>query len=144
LLASTAQRFNDHFREWFKLLVEEETIDVEINPDDFQPIAKVNGYESPASDMSGGEKSALALAYRLALDKVIVEKYPDVKTRDLIILDEPTDGFSSEQTNRMQAVFQRLGMAQMIIISHERTLDSFVSDIFTFTKKNHKTTIKKE
>ena len=62
----------------------------------------------------------------------------------MIILDEPTDGFSIEQTNRMQAVFQRLGMAQMIIISHERTLDSFVSDIFTFTKKNHETTIKKE
>jgi len=144
LLASTAQRFNDHFREWFKLLVEEETIDVEIDPADFQPVVKVNGYESPAQDLSGGEKSALALAYRLALDKVIVEKYPDVKTRALIILDEPTDGFSSEQTNRMQAVFQRLGMAQMIIISHERTLDSFVSDIFTFTKKNHETMVKKE
>jgi exonuclease SbcC len=144
LLASTAQQFNDHFREWFKLLVEEETIDVEIDPANFQPVVRVNGHDSPPEDLSGGEKSALALAYRLALDKVIVEKYPDVKTRDLLILDEPTDGFSAEQVNRMQVVFERLGMHQMIIISHERTLDSFVDETFTFSKTNHETKIKKE
>jgi exonuclease SbcC len=104
----------------------------------------VNGYTSPYKDLSGGEKSALALAYRLALNKIINEKYQDVKTKDLLILDEPTDGFSIEQVNRMQVVFQRLGIPQIIIISHERNLESFVSEIITFSKKNHETTVKKE
>jgi len=32
----------------------------------------------------------------------------------------------------------------MIIISHERNLDSFVTDIFNFRKENHITKVKKE
>ncbi len=144
LLSSTAEKFNEYFKEWFKVLVDDENIDVEINPQDFEPIVTVNGYTSPIKDLSGGEKSALALAYRLALNKIINEKYQEVKTKDLLILDEPTDGFSVEQVNRMQIVFERLGIPQIIIISHERNLDSFVSDIITFTKKNHETTIKME
>ena len=35
-------------------------------------------------------------------------------------------------------------IAGVIIISHERTLDSFVSDIFTFKKGNHQTKVVKE
>lgn len=104
----------------------------------------VDGYESLFGEMSGGEKSALSLAYRLALNKVINTKHQDVKTKDLLILDEPTDGFSEQQVNKMQDVFDRLNTRQMIISSHERTLDSFVSDIFNFTKVNHKTSVKRE
>lgn len=104
----------------------------------------VNGYDSLFNDLSGGEKSAVSLAYRLALNKIINERYQEVKTKDLLILDEPTDGFSQEQINKMQDVFDNLNVRQMIIISHERTLDSFVSDVFTFSKINHKTKVKNE
>ena len=107
-------------------------------------IIMVNGYESPPGDLSGGEKSALSLTYRLALNKVINTKHQDVKTKDLLILDEPTDGFSQQQINKMQDIFERLDTNQMIIISHERTLDSFVTDIFNFTKMNHVTTVARE
>ena len=34
--------------------------------------------------------------------------------------------------------------AQMIIISHERALDSFVTDIYTFKKSNHITKVERE
>ena len=51
-------------------------------------------------------------------------------------------GFSQQQINRMQGIFNKLNMAQTIIISHERTLDSFVTDIFEFKKYNHATTIR--
>ncbi|MFW9940578.1 MAG: SbcC/MukB-like Walker B domain-containing protein, partial [Candidatus Thorarchaeota archaeon] len=112
--------------------------------DDFQPIVYVNGYESPFKDLSGGEKSALSLAYRLALNKIINERYQEVKTKDLLILDEPTDGFSQQQINRMQSIFEKLNTSQMIIISHERNLDSFVTDIFNFNKINHITRVTKE
>ncbi|KKK93595.1 hypothetical protein LCGC14_2691320 [marine sediment metagenome] len=104
----------------------------------------VNGYDSPFHDLSGGEKSAISLAYRLGLTKIINERYQDVKTKDLLILDEPTDGFSQQQVNRMQEIFDTLNTAQMIIISHERSLDSFITDIFTFKKANHQTKVVKE
>jgi len=112
--------------------------------DDFELIITVNGYNSPFRDLSGGEKSALSLAYRLALNKIINERYQEVKTKDLLILDEPTDGFCQEQINKMQDIFEKLNTAQMIIISHERNLDSFVTDIFNFKKENHITNVKKE
>lgn len=141
ILATSASQFNQYFKEWFRALVEEENIDIQIDPENFQPIIIVNGYESPFDDLSGGERSALSLAYRLALNKVINTKHQDVKTRDLLILDEPTDGFSEQQVNKMQDVFDTLDMKQMIIISHERTLDSFVSQVFNFKKTNHQTHI---
>jgi len=144
ILSSSAHHFNSYFKEWFHELVEDRNIEVEIKADDFQPIIHVNGYESPFKDLSGGEKSALSLAYRLALNKIINERYQEVKTKDLLILDEPTDGFSQQQINRMQPIFEKLNTSQMIIISHERNLDSFVTDIFNFKKENHITRVTKE
>ena len=88
--------------------------------------------------------SKIYQAYRLGLTKIINERYQDVKTKDLLILDEPTDGFSQQQVNRMQEIFDTLNTAQMIIISHERSLDSFITDIFTFKKGNHQTKVVKE
>jgi exonuclease SbcC len=122
ILSSSAHHFNSYFKEWFHELVEDKNIEVEIRTDDFQPIIYVNGYESPFEDLSGGEKSGLSLAYRLALNKIINERYQEVKTKDLLILDEPTDGFSQEQINRMQPIFEKLDTSQMIIISHDRNL----------------------
>jgi len=144
ILISSARDFNTFFKEWFNILVESGNIEVEIRPDDFQPIINVNGYDSPFRDLSGGEKSAISLAYRLGLTKIINERYQDVKTKDLLILDEPTDGFSQQQVNRMQEIFNSLNTSQMIIISHERALDSFVTDIYTFKKSNHLTKVERE
>ncbi len=144
ILVSSAGEFNKYFNEWFNILVEEGNIEVEINPVDFEPVINVNGYDSPFHDLSGGEKSAISLAYRLALTKVINERYQEVKTKDLLILDEPTDGFSQQQVNRMQEIFESLDTSQMIIISHERTLESFVTDIFSFKKERHKTRVNRE
>ncbi len=144
ILISSARDFNTFFKEWFNILVESGNIEVEIRPDDFQPIINVNGYDSPFKDLSGGEKSAISLAYRLGLTKIINERYQDVKTKDLLILDEPTDGFSQQQVNRMQEIFNSLNTSQTIIISHERTLDSFVTDIYTFKKSNHITKVERK
>ncbi|MFX0060458.1 MAG: hypothetical protein ACFE8J_19340, partial [Candidatus Heimdallarchaeota archaeon] len=144
IMISSARHFNSYFKEWFNILVEEGNIEVEIRIDDFQPLINVNGHDSPFHDLSGGEKSAISLAYRLGLNKIINERYQEVKTKDLLILDEPTDGFSQQQVNRMQEIFNTLNTSQMIIISHERVLDSFVTDIFTFKKRNHQTYVVKE
>jgi len=142
ILSSSARHFNEYFKNWFNLLIDQEDIEVEIRPEDFEPVIMVNGYESPFFDMSGGEKSALSLAYRLTLNKIINERYHEVKTSDLLILDEPTDGFSQQQINKMQDLFDSLNTKQLIIISHDRALDSFVTDILNFEKRNHVTTVK--
>ncbi|MFW9771274.1 MAG: hypothetical protein ACFFEO_03780, partial [Candidatus Thorarchaeota archaeon] len=144
IISSSALQFNEYFREWFTTLVEDQNIEVEIRLDDFEPVITVNGYDSPFNDLSGGEKSALSLSYRLALNKIINERYQEVKTKDLLILDEPTDGFSQEQINKMQEVFEKLDTSQMFIISHERNLDSFVTDIFNFKKERHQTKVIQE
>ncbi len=144
IISASARQFNEYFKEWFGTLVEEDNIEVEIRLEDFEPIIMVNGYESPFRDLSGGEKSALSLAYRLALDKIINERYQEVKTKDLLILDEPTDGFSQEQINKMQDIFEKLNTTQMFIISHDKNLDSFVTDIYNFQKINHQTKVKRE
>ncbi|MBD3212209.1 MAG: hypothetical protein GF311_06335 [Candidatus Lokiarchaeota archaeon] len=144
ILQTTALEFNQFFKEWFRAMVEDSNIEISINPEQFEPEVYIDGYNSPFEDLSGGEKSALSLSYRLALNKTITEKHPEIKTRDLLILDEPTDGFSQEQVKKMQDIFEKLDTRQMIIISHERSLDSFVSHIFNFTKENHKTQIRAE
>ncbi|MFO7795126.1 MAG: AAA family ATPase [Promethearchaeia archaeon] len=144
ILASSAHEFNEYFKEWFNILVENESIDIEIRPDNFEPLINVNGYESPFEDLSGGEKSALSLAYRLALNKIINSRHQEVKTKNLLILDEPTDGFSQEQINKMQDVLGNLDTEQMFIISHDRNLDSFVTDILNFKKENHRTKVIQE
>ncbi|MDO8656967.1 MAG: hypothetical protein Q7K45_07055, partial [Nanoarchaeota archaeon] len=86
--------FNQLFQEWFSILITDEGMASRID-DSFYPIIEQNGYEVAFSMLSGGEKTSAALAYRLALNRVINDVIHQIKTKDLLILDEPTDGFSS-------------------------------------------------
>ena len=60
-----------------------------------------------------------------------------VKTKDLLILDEPTDGFSDEQLDRMKIVLDELKIKQVIIVSHESKIESFVDNVIKLEKKEH-------
>ena len=42
-----------------------------------------------------------------------------IKTRDLLILDEPTDGFLEQQLDRMRDLLDELDAKQIILVSHE-------------------------
>ena len=55
----------------------------------------------------------------------------------MIILDEPTDGFSSEQLDKMREVIEQLGMKQIIIVSHEGKIESFVQHVIRISKEGH-------
>ena len=88
-------------------------------------------------NLSGGEKTACSLAYRLALNKVINDLISRIKTKDLIILDEPTDGFSAEQLDRVRDVLKQLNMKQIIIVSHEGKIESFVDNVIRIQKQEH-------
>tara|TARA_Y100000310_G_scaffold186269_1_gene186376 strand:+ start:29695 stop:31749 length:2055 start_codon:yes stop_codon:yes gene_type:complete len=128
--------FNALFEKWFNILVDDEDIKVRLM-EDFSPMIEQNNHDIDYVFLSGGEKTAAALAYRLALNHVINNLITTIKTNDLIILDEPTDGFSDEQLDRIRLVLNELKVKQVIIVSHEPKIESFVDNVIRFKKENH-------
>ncbi len=127
--------FNQLFQEWFSILIDDENVISRID-DSYTPIIELNGYEISFNNLSGGEKTSAALAYRLALNKVINEVVQEIKTKDLLILDEPTDGFSSEQLDKVRDVLEKLNLKQIILVSHETKIESFVENIVRINKND--------
>jgi exonuclease SbcC len=136
VMANVFHQFNSIFHDWFKMLIEDETINSRLD-DTFTPVVVQNGFETGVDNLSGGEKTSCALAYRLALNKVINGMITGIRTKDLIILDEPTDGFSSEQLDKVRDVLEELNMRQVIIVSHEPKIESFVDSVIRIQKNEH-------
>ena len=126
--------FNKLFQDWFAILIDDEEIYSRLD-DCFTPVIEQNGYEILFSNLSGGEKPSASLAYRLALNKVINDVIQEIKTKNLIILDEPTDGFSMEQLDKVREVLDRLQLRQTIIVSHESKIESFVENVIRINKE---------
>lgn len=136
VMARIHQEFSDVFKRWFELLMEDQTINARLD-ESFSPIIEQNGYETELNNLSGGEKTAVALAYRLALNRVINDVVSEIKTKDLLILDEPTDGFSAEQLEKVKEVLNQLDIKQLIVVSHENKIESFVDNIIRVNKNEH-------
>ncbi len=132
-LSHAAARFNDHFQRFFGSLVDDSDMAVRVR-EDFSPVFEREGFEQDYDALSGGERTSMALAYRFALNAVIRE---DVSAQpELIILDEPTDGFSRDQVYKMRGLLDELGSRQVILVSHEKELESMADHTFNVTKEN--------
>jgi len=125
--------FSKLFSEWFSMLVSD-NFNIGLK-DDFTPIIEQQDYEIDYAYLSGGERTAIALAYRLSLNQVINSLLSKIKTKDIVILDEPTDGFSEQQLDKMRDVLQELNVKQLIIVSHEQKIESFVENVLRFKKE---------
>ncbi|MBI4895275.1 MAG: AAA family ATPase [Candidatus Aenigmarchaeota archaeon] len=136
VLSTIQSEFNQFFQQWFEVLIPNQSISVSVD-DSFSPIIEQGGYETEYQNLSGGEKTSVALAYRLALNKVINSMVEGIKTKDLIILDEPTDGFSTDQLDRLRDVINDLGLRQMLIVSHEPKIDTYVDNVIRFYKEGN-------
>jgi DNA repair protein SbcC/Rad50 len=136
IMGKVYSEFNELVVEWFNTLMDDEVLNIRLD-DEFTPVIEQNGYETFMGNLSGGEKTAVALSYRLALNKVINDLISGIKTKDIIILDEPTDGFSTEQLDRVREVIDSLKMKQIIIVSHEQKIETFVENIIRITKTEH-------
>jgi exonuclease SbcC len=127
-------RFNQQFQRFFSALVEDPEIRVSVN-EEFSPIFERQGYEQEYAALSGGERTSIALAYRLALN-VIVQQEASIGAGDLLIMDEPTDGFSKEELTKMRDILRELKCKQVILVSHERELEGMADHIYRVVKVN--------
>lgn len=98
------------------------------------PYVEQDGYEQDADYLSGGERTSLALAYRLALNEV-VQRVSTGMSSNLLILDEPTDGFSREQLGKMREILDEVKSPQVILVSHDKELESFADQIYRVVKE---------
>ena len=113
-----------------------------VNVDEtFTPQILRNKYSQDYAQLSGGERTSIALAYRLTLN-TIVREIPFSKPIDLLILDEPTEGFSKEQLFKLRGVLENLNCKQIIIVSHEEELDGLVDQIYLVENDYGKSCIK--
>ncbi|MBW3019408.1 AAA family ATPase [Candidatus Woesearchaeota archaeon] len=128
--------FDDTFKEWFSMLVDDNLMTARLD-DSFSPIIQQNGYETETQFLSGGERTACALAYRLALNNTVNNLLNTIKTKNLLILDEPTDGFSADQLDKMRDVLEQLQLRQIIIVSHEQKIESFAEKTIRIEKHDH-------
>ena len=137
VLARIHSEFEERFSKWFSLLINSDFFSTYID-EEFTPIIEQSGFDIDFDNLSGGEQTAVALCYRLALNQVINNLTGDIKTRDLIILDEPTDGFSEEQLEQLGVVIGNLKLSQIIIVSHEQKMRGFADNIIYLKKTDNR------
>ncbi|HYA54258.1 MAG TPA: SMC family ATPase [Thermoplasmata archaeon] len=119
LLTHAQALFEREFARYFASLVDDPGLIARTDPA-FTPLVMIEGEWTPAEALSGGERTSLALAFRLALARVV--RSMGSLHLDTILLDEPTDGFSPEQVVRMGELLEELALPQVILVSHESEL----------------------
>lgn len=133
VLSRLRLEFSRVFSEWFSMMVPE-SLSVRLD-EDFTPVITNQDYEVDYEFLSGGERTAIALAYRLSLNQVLNSMLSHIKTKDVVILDEPTDGFSNEQIDKMRDIFEQLKAEQIILVSHEEKIEGFVDHVLRVRKE---------
>jgi len=134
VLLSILQNFNETYTRWYSILVEDPTKESRID-ENFTPIITQDGYEQEIGYLSGGEKTSIALAYRLTLNSLIRKETESMKS-NLLILDEPTDGFSKNQLGKIRELLDELKSEQIVLVSHEKELETYVDNIFHVSREN--------
>ncbi len=134
VLSAIHQEFSRLFTQWCQSLLDNEHIFATLSSS-FAPVVTQSGYDMDVAHLSGGEKTSIALAYRLALNVVVNEFIQSLNTSDVLILDEPTDGFSSDQLDRVRDVLQELSVRQILVVSHEQKMQSYVNNVLVVHKR---------
>jgi len=127
------QEFQGKFQELFSMLIDGGEITVEVD-ETFTPVIKENGMDINLSSLSGGERTSVAMAYRLALNRTVQMESTGME-ESAIILDEPTDGFSTEQIERFGELLKALACSQVILVSHEQELLSCADNVIRIKRR---------
>ena len=138
LLTHAQSLFEREFARYFASLVDDPGLVARTDPA-FTPLVMIEGEWTPAEALSGGERTSLALAFRLALAHVV--RTMGSLHLDTILLDEPTDGFSPEQVIRMGELLEELALPQVIIVSHEGQLAAIADRVVRVQKVDGRSTV---
>jgi len=134
-LLNINEDFRQMYTSWFQELLGGSEMETDIDTD-FTPLVTQQGYDMPVDTLSGGERTSIALAYRLALNTMVKRSLG--MESNLLILDEPTEGFSKDQLFRLKDVLDRAEAEQVIIVSHEAELSNLADSIYQVEKQgNH-------
>ena len=108
-------------RETNKILREiGKSFSIEISDEfEFQVTYNRGSEKRPVENLSGGEKTVLSIALRLALAKVLTGRIPR-----FMILDEPTQNLDQETRSVIFDIIKRIagGMDQVIVVTHDEEI----------------------
>jgi exonuclease SbcC len=138
LLQHAQTAFERNFARYFASLVDDPALAARTDLT-FTPAVTIDGEWTPAQALSGGERTSLALAFRLALSQVV--RSMGNLHLETILLDEPTDGFSPEQVVRMGELLDELGLPQVVLVSHETQLASIADRVVRVEKKDGRSSL---
>jgi len=132
------QEFQKQFEE-IRKYEEEYSVDIK---NDYEPIAFTSsGEEVPIINLSGGEKTSVALAYRLSLANLSAQ-ISAIKPSEILILDEPTVGFDQDDIKALPTTLRNIKtIPQIIIVTHEEELKNAADFKFEVKKFSGKSTI---
>jgi exonuclease SbcC len=112
---------------------EEYSVDVKL---DYEPIAYAAGDEVGISTLSGGEKTSVALSYRLALADIAAQ-IGGIQESELLMLDEPTTGFDEDDIRALpEALVNLRTIPQIVIVTHAEELKEAADYKFKVDKKS--------
>ncbi|MFQ6075503.1 MAG: hypothetical protein ACE5Z5_05140, partial [Candidatus Bathyarchaeia archaeon] len=110
----------------------------------YTPEVKVRNYTRSYRDLSGGERTDIALAYRIGLGNAIYEARTGTPM-ELLILDEPTENLGNEEGDRsiehLAQMLANLKVPQIITITHDQTFARFADHTTQIRKINEKSQI---
>ncbi len=127
------EEFKMLFEEWFHELLGDSEYEATVD-EYFEPIIRYQNFDMPLTTLSGGERTSVALAYRLALN-TMVKRALGLKT-SILILDEPTEGFSKDQLYKLKDIFDKMETDQIIIVTHEKELVNLADVVYLVEKIN--------
>lgn len=132
------QEFQKKFEE-IRKYEEEYSVDIK---NDYEPIAfSLSGEEVPITNLSGGEKTSVALAYRLSLANLSAQ-ISAIKPSEILILDEPTVGFDQEDIKALPTTLKNIKtIPQIIIVTHEEELKNAADYKFEVKKVSGKSVV---
>ncbi|MHA2059278.1 MAG: AAA family ATPase [Candidatus Ranarchaeia archaeon] len=110
----------------------------------YAPIVKYGAVTRSSDGLSGGERTDLALAYRIALGNTVSEVRSG-KYLQLLILDEPTENIG-EADRSIQRMAEFLANArniqQIIAITHSHVFAEFANNVIEIEKKGNQSRVK--
>ena len=130
---STFLEMGENLEKYFKNLIGNEELEVRLD-ENFSPILEQDGYDTSIKNLSGGENSSLALAFKLSLKTTIEENFFGSIGLETLLLDEPTQGFSIEQVQVFGELLKSLNIKQIILVSHEEQLKTICDEIISLEK----------